>query len=95
VRAVGAAAGRAAEAESLVRDRIERIESVTRAVESAVRRDGRPRVAVPRMARSALFRPVIGCTKWLHWRAAQMCSAASASHRFAWIGNKWPMQSPM
>jgi iron complex transport system substrate-binding protein len=44
VRAVGAATGRAAEAESLVRDRIERIESVTQAVEPAVRDAGRPRV---------------------------------------------------
>jgi iron complex transport system substrate-binding protein len=77
VRAVGAAAGRAAEAESLVRDRIERIESVTRAVESAVRRDGRPRVA---------------CLEWLdppysagHW-VHEMASLAGGTDVLGRIG---------
>jgi iron complex transport system substrate-binding protein len=77
VRAVGAASGRAVEAELLVRDRIERIESVTRAVESVVRRAGRPRVA---------------CLEWLdppysagHW-VPEMVSLAGGTDVLGHIG---------
>jgi iron complex transport system substrate-binding protein len=77
VRAVGAATRRADEAELLVRDRIERIESVTRVVESVVRRAGRPRVA---------------CLEWLdppysagHW-VPEMVSLAGGADVLGRIG---------